>query len=316
MRRQRLAYLAGLLTLGVLVSVVSPLLVHSTTVPAASAQQTEEETQLRELAERLVGQPTLGIAMPPSAARPVAHLLVGQLPSDLPLTIPTLPGGRLVGSLVRTGDLSYASSASHVVILDAPGTSGEVQGVYQQALQGQGWTATPFGPPLTAGFVTTQGSVSAFCPSSDRSWLMLAVSPGGAGASEVRLDIYNAAEGPCTAGLERPPTAPELERLPRLVAPAGVQLQPTSYPHGGPNRGTSEAVAVTGQNIVELDALFAQQLDAAGWTRRDGRAEGPLAWSTWQLPGPGNWEGWFFVLEGAGPNQRMLIVRVAAASTQ
>ena len=78
-----------------------------------------------------------------------------------------------------------------------------------------------------------------------------------------------------------------MELVPRLYAPAGVHQQTTDG-GGGPDRWGSEAVALTGRSVAELEAVLAQQLAASGWTHLAGRAEGGFAWSTWQVPEEGH----------------------------
>lgn len=51
---------------------------------------------------------------------------------------------------------------------------------------------------------------------------------------------------------------------------------------------------------AELEAYFAQQLVAAGWTRQGGQAEGMVAWSLWQVPDPPGTQR-FLLLRAAPP---------------
>jgi hypothetical protein len=97
--------------------------------------------------------------------------------------------------------------------------------------------------------------------------------------------------------------------LPPLHAPDGVTLQLTGG-GGGPNRWTSEANAETDKTVAELEAHFARQLQAAGWTRAAGSRAGPMAWSTWKLPRDGDWMGLLFALESPGKNRKALYARV------
>jgi len=87
--------------------------------------------------------------------------------------------------------------------------------------------------------------------------------------------------------------------LPQLRAPPGVRLVSNGGGSAGSERASSEATAFTDQGAGELEAYFADQLAAAGWTRFDGGTDGPLAWSTWRLPREGDWQGLLFVLESA-----------------
>jgi hypothetical protein len=106
---------------------------------------------------------------------------------------------------------------------------------------------------------------------------------------------------------------PGMELIPPLYAPEGVTLQASGMGGGPFGRWTSEATAVTQLGTSELEAHFAAQLRAAGWTRFAGRADGPLAWSTWQVPGAGGWQGFLFALEAPGEKRRSLHVRVESA---
>jgi hypothetical protein len=73
----------------------------------------------------------------------------------------------------------------------------------------------------------------------------------------------------------------------------------------------SEAVVETPKAVSELEAHFAGQLEKAGWKKRAGGTAGPLAWSSWMVPGKGSvWFGYLFVVEAPGENRRSLWVRV------
>ena len=65
-----------------------------------SAQQPppDDGALLRELAERLLGQP---VPAPPGVMLPPVQLLPGALPAALPIEPPLPPGARLIGSVVR-----------------------------------------------------------------------------------------------------------------------------------------------------------------------------------------------------------------------
>jgi hypothetical protein len=99
-----------------------------------------------------------------------------------------------------------------------------------------------------------------------------------------------------------------LNKLPALRAPDGVLLRGGMGGSGGNDRQTSEAGATTKLSASDLEAQFAQQLAAAGWTKLAHGADGPVAWSTWKVPGDGEWRGLLLVNETSG-DRRSLLVR-------
>jgi hypothetical protein len=98
------------------------------------------------------------------------------------------------------------------------------------------------------------------------------------------------------------------QRLPALRAPDGVVLQSSGSSMGGP-RQQSDAIANTSKTSAELESFFAQQLAAAGWTRVAGGANTPLAFSTWKVPGDGDWQGVLIVIEMPSKDRRSLMLR-------
>ncbi len=281
--------------------------------PAARAQQAGDAALLRELAERLLAVPIYG----PQAPAPRVQLLPGQLPDDLPLDLPLPPGTRVVGSSVRQLDAplpsNVTSAPATTIVLDVPGTASDVIAAFEQALRAQGWSPAQGGP--FAGMGGFQGAGMGpglvYCQTPDGPSLTLSAYPEAQGLSNVRINVAN---GPGLCSVPTPPVSPRLpggaERIPRLYPPDGVVLQTSFGGGGGPDRWTSEAEAVTDKSAAELEAFFAQQLAAAGWTRQAGSADGPLAWSLWAVPGEGDWQGLLLVFDGPGANRRALSVRV------
>jgi len=287
-------------------------------VPATGAEQSGDTGLLQELAERLLAVPVYG----PQGTPPRVQLLPGQLPSDLPLSLPLPPGARVVGSSVRQLDGPLPSNVTSVptatIVLDVPGSASDVVAFYQRALADQGWSAAQGGP--FAGLGGFQGAGMgpglAYCQTPDGLSLTISTYPEARGLSDVRLAV---ASGPglCSppAGVPAPRVPAGAERIPRLYPPEGVILQTSFGGGGGQDRWTSEAVAVTDQSSAALEGFFAQQLAAAGWTRQAGRPDTPLAWSVWQVPGEGDWQGLLLVVEGPGPNRRALSVRVESPTS-
>ncbi len=275
----------------------------------AAAAPAADETLLRELAERLLS-PGAG---PPGQPIPTPHLLPGELPDDLPLTLPEPPGARLLGSVARRADGTLFGAD---IIYDAPGTSADLLAFYESALAPQGWVPASISSGQASGFLPSNSAAGrAFCTPQHQSEFMIVQATTRADAPlDLRLHLERTSAGPCGQGPVGPSRPMGAERLPALVAPAGVQVS-NSGGGGSSNRYTSSAYATTALSVAELHEAYAAQLAAAGWIRAESGVDGPLAWSTWQIPGDGNFAGFLYVLRTAVPDQRELFVEAAAPYT-
>lgn len=271
-------------------------------------QQSEGTAAIRELAERLIGAryPFL----PQAAQR--ARLFPGELPDSLALDLPLPPNSQLIGSASEPASPSPGAppSGEHInIVVDAPGTADELLGFYERELVARGWFVAPTEVFRPGGFDAMQRPPSrTFCRSPRGPSLSVRVLPL-AETNDIRIQIDTASPGPCAnpAGARMGmPVGGQM--LPALTAPAGVYMETLSG-GGSQSRWSSNATAETDMPAAELEAHFAQQLAAAGWTRRDGGLTGPLAWSIWTSPGDGNWRGYLYVLEEPEPNRRWLHVR-------
>jgi hypothetical protein len=301
----------GLLTGAVLLVAASTVIAGdmSGSPPLLRAQPGEDPVLLRELAERLLS--------PPPDVRgeaPRARLFPGALPPGLEIDLPVPPGVRLIGSVQR-GAPGSKNVVGVEVVLDAPGTPAEVAAFYQRALGERGWFAPPGGGPPTGGFQPTAGPLyRMFCAGSAGPFLTLSVYPVRDGPTDVRLSIPTGAPGPCGETPSRPPHIP-FDLLPALTVPEGVAVTTVTTGPNRPGTVSSDAIAETGLSPAALEAHFAAQLAAAGWTRVDGGAQGRLAWSAWQVPGEGEWEGFLYVLDGPGAGCRSLHLHIATPRT-
>ncbi len=309
----RRTWMAGIGGIVVMVVVAATAVIASSGVPLRSAAAVptpaDDAGAVRALAQRLLAPAYPG----PDGQVATVALLPGQLPGDLPLALPTPPNGRLVGSAVHQ---SGTRSVSWDVVFDAPDTASDVQAFYHQQLPGLGWAAAPVNPgPTRGGFQPTTGINSTYCQKATGPWLSVSAVAAPTAPTDVRVRVDASTAGPCAnqpgGALPQPPGA---ERLPALTAPVGVQMQMTSSGGGGPNRFTSDATALTAQSASALETDFARQLQAAGWTRVAGNATGPVAWSTWTVPGDGGYQGFLYALEAPGQNRKDLHVQVASAS--
>jgi hypothetical protein len=148
----------------------------------------EDVVLLRELAERLLAPPMM--YGPSSELESLIKLLPGQLPDDYLLAIPTPPGGRLIGTLLRGyGEASPDALSATVIVFMANGSSEETFSHFSRALEGLGWRLSPGsprvgGPTMTASFCRT-AEVDYLSPSSPEVQLNLVTLSDG--EKDVRL---------------------------------------------------------------------------------------------------------------------------------
>ncbi len=292
--------------------------------PSSTAAQQEDAAQIRDLAERLLTYPYGTGAGDPARAQ----LIVGRLPADFPFPLPMPPGGRLVGSAVRTAGTEMMSIEAAI---EAPGTPAQIVTFYDTALPAAGLSLAPTSYSGGGGFQSGSAKRSdTFCLGETGPWLTLSAAEQ-AGSTEGRSDVRVSVSmrvatvtplptsyaGPCStqgAGYSYGYGSAPGRLLPRLSGPTGVPMQ-TSGMNMGQDYVASSVTATTAMSVSELEAYFAGQLAAAGWARRAGGAEGPAAWSLWALPDEGEWQGFLTVVTAPGENRRRLSLLVESAAT-
>jgi hypothetical protein len=319
-----------------LISLVAALMIiagvsGTPVVSSVGAAQQEDAAQIRDLAERLLTYP-YGTSTGESAR---AQLLVGRLPAEFPFPLPLPQGARLVGSAVR---MAGSDVMGVEVAIEAPGTPAQILGFYDTALPAAGLSLAPSSYRGGGGFQPGAAKRSdTFCLGETGPWLSLSAAeqPGGAlpdRRSDVRVSVTMRAVSMTAAPIAYAgPCAPPEARgysygsgsaagrlLPRLSGPPDVPLQSTGgMQMTGQEFATSSALAVTDMSVAAFEAFFAEQLRSAGWMRRAGAEEGPVAWSLWALPEEGEWQGVLTVMEAPGEQRRRLslLVESAAAGT-
>lgn len=291
---------------GLRVAVVALVVVCAT--GAASPAVAQGDAPLRELAERLLVQ-----AATPGSVPQTVELLPGQLPPGLPLMLPQPPGTRLVGAAVRRNGPEVAQTD---VVLDVPQATDAAR-FYRDELPRQGFTLAPTSTTQTParGFVATQGSATTtyFCRGAMPPFLSVSTYLRPDAPVDVRVRVDATSAGPCLTTASAPlPDTNGADFVPALVAPQGVAVQVIAGGGIAPGRYVNEATATTPRSAADLEAEFAAQLAAAGWTRTSGAANGPFAFSTWTLPGNDGFTGLLTVLETPGADRRVLHIEVNA----
>jgi hypothetical protein len=278
---------------------------------ASSSSQSTDPTQ--ELASRLLTPSYM-----PDGATYEVRLFPTQLPPDPKIDLPQPAGARLVGSALR---LRNGAPASLEAVLDVPTGTNDVAGFYDRELTKLGWSlASNRGPMSQGGFQpAVVGTYRTYCKGEQPPWYSVNIFTPSAAPIDVRvhLELTNpnvpsgiSYMGPCSAQPQGIQTS-GLNRLPALRAPDGVILRGGMGGSSGGDRQTSEATATSKLGASDLESAFAQQLVAGGWTKVAHGADGPVAWSTWKVPGDGDWRGLLLVNETSG-DRRSLMVRAEA----
>jgi len=309
------------LVLGGLTAVALVLLIAFTAVELASqvgeirgggqgATPTSND-DLAELAARIISPPYVM----PDGSTQTATLHPGALPPNAGFDLPIPPGARLIGSVLRQ---RTNANPSFDTVLDVPGSADDVTSFYERELGKKGLTTPPAPQQMQpGGFQGTAGPAkgSMFCKGDGLPYVSVSVFTRPSAANDVRIHFEPAQTAsaqqfmgsPCSQK-GGPPQGMPAQRLPALRAPDGVLLQASGSSMGGA-RQQSDAVATTPKTAAELESFFAQQLAAAGWTRVAGGANTPLAFSTWKVPGDGDWQGVLIVIEMPAKDRRSLMLR-------
>src|SRR5437879_1755791 len=285
---------------------------HAASQGATSSAQTGDATT--ELASRLLAPSYL-----PDGGTYEVKLFPTQLPPDPKIDLPQPAGARLVGSALR---LHNGTAASLDAVIDVPVGTSDVAGFYDRELGKLGWSPAPNrGPTSQGGFIQAFPGISRmYCKGEQPPWYSVNIFTPPATPIDVRAHVEftnpcvpagTSYMGPCSAQPQGVQVGGGLNKLPALKAPDGVVLRGGMGGMSGNDRQSSEAGATTKLSASDLEASFAQQLAAAGWTKLAHGADGPVAWSTWKIPGDGDWRGLLFINE-TGSDRRSLTVRAEA----
>jgi hypothetical protein len=267
---------------------------------------------LTELAGRLLLPSSYGMQ---DNATYELQLFPAALPPDPKIDLPQPAGTRLVGSSLR---LRNGAPASLDAVLDVPASTTDVAGVFEAELTKLGWSLAPNrGQPSGGGFMPSGMNMSRmYCKGVNPPWYSVNVFQHAPAPFDVRvhIDFLNPNKdaggsylGPCSPP-QQMPMGGGPNKLPALRAPDGVVLRGGMGGASSNDRQSSDAGATSTLSVADIASAFEQQLIAAGWTRLARNADGPVAWSTWQLPGEGNWRG-LLLVNDTGGDKRSLTLR-------
>jgi hypothetical protein len=281
--------------------------------PGAGARQDgaagHSESSYRELAEKLLTPP-----YPlPDGSDPSIKLYPGALPDEPKVELAIPADMRLVGSAVR----SAGGPAGVEIVLESKLGREQARAALERGFLTDGWTAAAAGSNTGIGDPFNMQPPLLFCRSEAGPLAFVQILGRAGQPVDLRIQVQQlpaaARDHPCAAGASQPgpmdgPHKFGGGRLPMLRAPEGVGLEMMGG-GGPPWRQTLEAEANTDRGVVDLEATFAEQLAAAGWNRQDGGAQGPIAWSTWSIPGDGGWRGFLLVSDSPVSGMRTVLVR-------
>jgi hypothetical protein len=235
-------------------------------------------------------------------------LFLHELPHEWG-AVPVPPGAHLVGGAIhsRRGQITQIEA-----IFASEGDARSVLNAYETVLSRDGWPIYGgFGRP-SGGFVPAGliGLGQVYRQGDEGPMLMVAALEGGTNSTDLRLrlDWDIARQMPPVHAPGRPEGA---ERLPALSPPPGVPLRGGGG-GGGSGSWHSEGTVETDLPVSDLETHFSRQLEGAGWARLAGTADDVAAWSSWRLPGDGDWGGILLVLAAFKAEERFLYVRIAA----
>lgn len=267
------------------------------------APETERERQLRAFANRL-------LSWPDPEGPSTIDLMPAGYPDDLPPELVDYADLRFLGSVVRR---RAGVLLSIQLLFEMAGNANDLLERYERSLLELGWQYvnqpglhrggfSGGGAPLASVLVNIKKRIRVYLQSSDE---------GDSSLLHVHFHPPTKDQLPDDLSPEAPPGR---SPLPSLKPPPGVRI--TSAGSGGGGAGWSaDAHAQTEMLPMELEAYFAEQLEAAGWGRVAGSADESFAWSSWlvpEVPPAPEWRGVLIVVADF-PGRRSLSLRAEVA---
>lgn len=241
------------------------------TVPNASDEPPGDDL-LRKLALALLAP---RFAHSTSTVEP--RLLVGQLPADLPFSVPLPEGARVLGTLL-------GADAEPEIVIESPLALEETAEFYRAALTAEGWReeANPgFG---RGGFVHSTGefmTMLMFDRDAEGPSLRLMCSQAHDGGTTVQCNVAAQPFVPSQMRGRRMMHHDPMHRLlPAIKAPLHANQQGGGS-SSSDNHVDSRATLETDLDVLAVGAHYRGQLERAGWQLNGSGESGPIAWSMW-----------------------------------
>lgn len=231
--------------------------------------------------ERALTQRALGADYGPVTVE--VKLLVGQLPPQPLSPLPSVPSGRLLGSLIRTSK-NVDDLNSQTIFFDSAASVAQVQTALQRSLQAQGWTAfkTDGNSALEGGFQAADNPESlGYYRLEQQVSFNAQVTRVGA---VTRVTLYLNKDRNLREQIQmRERSGPYVQsNLPTLRPPTGTTVQPSGGGGGGGSWNSSASMQ-SSLNLTQLLDAYGTQLKAQGWTLLTKTAGGKAATSVWRF---------------------------------
>lgn len=212
-----------------------------------------------------------------------ARLLVGQLPSQPLGPLPSIPSGRLVGSVVRTSS-SPDFPNSQTIFFDSSASPAQVRAALQSSLKTLGWTPFKgdFGPSQEGGFQAAENpEYLAYYRLEQLVSFNAQVGRVGA-VTRVTLNLNKDRNLREQIQFRERVGRDSQGNLPALRPPSGTTVQPTGGGGGGGSWSSLASIQSPLKAVPLLDA-YGVQLKAAGWTLLNRSTTGKTVTSLWRF---------------------------------
>lgn len=240
-------------------------LVVGISLQGQEASISDNAPTLEELALRL-----LSVSIVEEERMVEPRFLVGQLPQNLPAILPLAEDARLIGSFVNDTNTRIA--------IDIPQPVDQIKAFYQTVLEAQGWTKVEF-PTGGSGFETTVSRFLVMCES--RHGPLISVTANAVVDQPSRVVVSINTDLPQSSCSFRA----DQFGIPRSVIPSLTNPSGSRFMGGGAGLSDDDAHSnISLRTSLDLPSLalhYANQLEDAGWVRKDDGFGQGLVWISW-----------------------------------
>lgn len=211
------------------------------------------------------------------------QLLVGELPPDLPFTLPIPDGARLLGTLLLGKRAATSPVDRTMIVLDTALSGDEVIAFYEAKLPAEGWNAEDLPFRHRGGFMPSgaeRPAMANFDRGEQGPSLRFMCLPAPNDRTTVQVTV---AEQPAMSVREQRQMMGRdfMRMLPEMPAPAGSEQVQGGGGSSGPDHVDSRATIETDLDVPAVGAHYRTQIQRGGWELRDSGESGPVAWSAW-----------------------------------